>query len=76
MMAAAQRLDHSLHHPIRRDRVFHGQTNPQDMYDVELFQHFRFLHRELLEVIEDVEDDVRPHLSSSLFSFLFFIWRS
>ena len=59
MMAAARRLVHSLHHPIRRDRVFRDRTNPLDMYDdIELFQRFRFPRRELLEVIDDFENDV------------------
>ena len=58
-MAAARRLVHSLHHPIRRDRVFRDQTNPLDMYDdIELFQRFRFPRREVLEMIDDSEDDV------------------
>ena len=53
-MASARRLVHSLHHSIPRDRVLRDRTNPLDMYDdIELFQRFRFLRREPLEVIDD-----------------------
>ena len=55
MMASARRLDHSLHHPIRRDRCFRDRTNPLDMYeDIYLFGRFRFPRRELLEVIDNL----------------------
>ena len=66
-MAAARRLVHSLHYPIRRDRVFPDRTNPLDIHDdIELFQRFRFPCRELLEVLDNFTDDVT--FSSSLFS--------
>ena len=65
MMAAAQRLDHSLHHPIRRDHVFPDRTNPLDIHDdIELFQRFRFRCRELPEVIDNFKDDVTFKLKS------------
>ena len=57
-MAAACRLVHSLHHPIRGYRVFRDWTNPLDVYDdIKLFLRFRFPRRELLEVIDDFEGD-------------------
>ena len=64
-MAAARRSVHSLHQPIRTNRVFRNRTNPLDMYDdIELFQRFRCPRREPLEVIDNFKDDVT--LSSSL----------
>ena len=66
MMAAARRLVHSLHYPIRRDRVFPDRTNPLDIHDgIELFQRFRFRRRELLEVIDNFKDNVTFKLKSS-----------
>ena len=57
-MAAACRLVHSPHHPIRGYRVFRDWTNPLDVYDdIKLFLRFRFPRRELLEVIDDFEGD-------------------
>ena len=59
MMAAARRLVHSLHHPIRRNHVCHDRTNSLDMNDdMKLFQCSRFPHCELLKVTDNFEDDV------------------
>ena len=66
MMAAAQRLVHSLYHPIRRGRAFRDRTNPLDKYnDIKLFQRVRFPRCELLEVLDNFKDDVtfkHPHM--------------
>ena len=43
---------HSLHYRTRRDHVFLDQTNPQDIYHVELFQRFRFSRRELIKTFK------------------------
>ena len=72
-MAAACRLVHSPHHPIRGYRVFRDWTNPLDVYDdIKLFLRFRFPRRELLEVIDDFEGDATFKLKPFFLFFLFF----